>query len=149
MLDFKNDPVPAYGDDFIRWLESQAAFLRAGRLELLDSENLIDELISMANRDRRELNHRIELLIVHLLKCQFQPDHKSHSWEHTIYEQRSQIRLIIEDSPSLRNTLRERLEAHYPHALRQAARETRLPATQFPSRSPYTIEQLLDEDFLP
>ncbi|KQW96993.1 hypothetical protein ASC94_09300 [Massilia sp. Root418] len=149
MLDFKNDAVPAYEDDFILWLESQAAFLRAGRLESLDRENLVDELASMANRDRRKLNHRLEVLIAHLLKCQFQPDHKTHSWENTVYEQRQQIRLIIDDSPSLRSTLPEKLDARYPHALRQAARETRLPASHFPSGPPYSVEQLLDEDFLP
>lgn len=30
MLDFKDDPVPAYENDFILWLESQVALLRAG-----------------------------------------------------------------------------------------------------------------------
>ncbi|WP_228893524.1 DUF29 domain-containing protein [Pseudoduganella aquatica] len=151
MLDFKDEPNPSpvYEKDFVIWLKAQADFLRSGRLELLDSENLIDELTSMANRERRELNHRVEVLIVHLLKCQFQPDHKTHSWENTVDEQRRQVKSILEDSPSLRNVLSSKLESCYQHALRLAARETVLPAKAFPQHLPYTLEQLLDDDFLP
>lgn len=149
MLDIEDDAIPSYEDDFILWLESQAAFLRTGRLELLDRENLIDELLSMANRDRRELNRRLEVLIAHLLKCQFQPDHKTYSWENTVDEQRRQIKLIIEDSPSLRSAVQRNLAGCYQHALRQAIRQTGLPASAFPQQPPFSVEQLLDDDFLP
>lgn len=149
MLDFKDDPVPAYEDDFILWLESQAAFLHADRAELLDRDNLFDELISMANRDRRELKSRLKVLLAHLLKCQFQADHKKHSWEHTVDEQRSQIRLILDDSPSLRSSMQNHLETCYQQAVRQAARETGMPAPSFPAHAPYSVEQLLDDGFLP
>lgn len=151
MLDFKDEPnpPPVYENDFVIWLEAQAEFLRTGRLDLLDRENLIDELTSMANRDRRELKSRLKVLIAHLLKCQFQADHKTHSWEHTVDEQRAQVKLIIEDSPSLHSAVRGNLETCYQHAVRQAARETGLPASAFPAHSPYSVEQLLDDDFLP
>lgn len=151
MLDFKDESpsTPRYEDDFIVWLEAQAEFLRAGQLELLDKENLIDEIKSMANRDRRELKNRLELLIAHLLKRQFQPEHKIRSWDSTIDEQRRQIELIIDDSPSLRPTVQAKMDSCYPHALRKAAGETGLPLSHFPPQLPYSVEQLLDDDFLP
>ncbi|CAN7177062.1 DUF29 domain-containing protein [Pseudoduganella sp. LjRoot289] len=151
MLDFKDEslPTPRYEDDFIIWLEAQAEFLRTGKLELLDRENLIDELTSMANRDRRELGSRLDVLIAHLLKCAFQPERKTRSWESTVHEQRRQIQMIVDDSPSLRPKLQAKLDASYPHALRRAVDETGLSASHFPPHCPFSVEQVLDDDFLP
>lgn len=151
MLDFKDEATasPDYEEDFVVWLDAQAEFLRAGRLELLDRENLIDELTSMANHHRRKVQSRIEVVLTHLLKCQFQPDHKTRSWQLTLLEQRHKIKGLIASSPSLRHVVTDKMEHCYQFARRMAATETGLPLTQFPQQSPYTAEQMLDEDFLP
>lgn len=151
MLDFKDETtaIPAYEADFAVWLDAQAELLRAGRLELLDRENLIDELTSMANHHRREVQSRMELVLTHLLKCQFQPDHKTRSWLATLLEQRHEIKHLMTSSPSLRHFVTGTFEHCYLHARRMAATETGLPIAQFPPHSPYSAEQMLDEDFLP
>jgi len=40
----------AYEEDFIPWVETQAALLRDRKFELLDIPNLYEELTSMAER---------------------------------------------------------------------------------------------------
>jgi len=134
---------------FNTWLDAQAAFLRASRLELLDRENLIDELTSMASRYRHEMQSRMGVVLTHLLKCQFQPDNKTRNWLSTLLEQRHEIKLLMASSPSLRHVATDKMEHCYQHARRMAATETGLSLAQLPQQSPYTVEQMLDEDFLP
>ena len=43
-----------YEDDLLVWAERQAAHLRAGKLERLDVEHLIEELEAMAGKLRRD-----------------------------------------------------------------------------------------------
>lgn len=56
MLDYQHEmpTAPAYEEDFVLWLDAQVAFLRAGRFELLDKENLLDELTAMKKRECRK-----------------------------------------------------------------------------------------------
>ena len=146
------DDTPAgsgYEDDFAVWIEQQAALLRARRFDLLDLNNLIEEVESMGRSERYELKSRLASLLVHLLKCQFQPDHKTGSWLGTIHEQRMRILYRLEMSPSLTPLVQEYADHVYRRAAAQAADETRLPRSAFPPANPYTTEQLLNEDYFP
>ncbi len=40
-----------YEKDFIGWCNATAAYLKAGKLEQLDTENLIEEIESLGRRD--------------------------------------------------------------------------------------------------
>src|SRR5712692_9395842 len=103
----------AYDDDFFAWTEEQARLLRAGELAEIDALNLAEEIESVGRSDRREIRSRLIVLLAHLLKWRFQPDEESASWRATIREQRDQIELILEDSPSLRPVVTERLAKAY------------------------------------
>ncbi|MBB3119010.1 DUF29 domain-containing protein [Pseudoduganella violacea] len=151
MLDFKDQtPIqPGYEEDFALWLDAQAALLRSGQFGQLDIENLTEELHGMSSSLHRELGSRLVVLIKHLLKCEFQPKRKSRSWHSTIHEQRREIDALLETSPSLRHRLPEYCKKAYPHVLKEAANETGLPDASFPPQLPYTIEKLLNADFLP
>jgi hypothetical protein len=138
-----------YAQDFVRWTEEQAAALRAGRLEALDLENLAEEIASLGRRDRRELDSRLEGLIMHLLKCRFQPDQRTGSWESTIRTQRREIEQILEQSPSLRREVEPALADGYPTARRNAAAEADLPLDTFPASCPFSQEQTLADEWLP
>lgn len=145
-----NKPLTCdYETDTLIWLDTQVELLRARQFDLLDLDNLIDELDSMAKRDRHKVAHRLEKLMMHLLKCQMQPDHISGSWRGTIHEQRRQIIRKLADMPSLKNSLKAFIQDSYPHAVARAAEETGLPRSAFPATDPYTVEQLLDTEFLP
>ena len=138
-----------YERDFLLWTEEQARLLRVRQLEQLDLDHLIEEIEDMGNHLRRELKHRLEVLQMHLLKCQYQPAHKSASWLGTLYEQRSEIQRLLEDCPSLKPKVVEYSEVSYPMARKRAAAETGLPRTLFPVKNPYSKEQMLDEEFVP
>jgi len=138
-----------YEQDLFAWTQQQVNLLTHQRWHELDVENLIDELEGMARRDRREMINRLIILIAHLLKWEFQPDHQSGSWRGSIQEQRLQPNGLLEDSPSLHQQFIESLEKAYPQAVKLASKETELPTTKFPNECPYELAQLLEDDFLP
>ncbi len=145
------DELCGYDTDFYLWSQHQAALLREGALTELDSENLAEEIESLGKSDRRELRSRLEVLILHLLKWLYQPEGRQtgHSWYDTIEEQRRELRLLLEDSPSLRRQVSDLIQQHYAHTRQKAARQTRRTLTTFPLTCPWTEEQVLDEDFWP
>ncbi|UGQ45061.1 DUF29 domain-containing protein [Massilia endophytica] len=138
-----SEAVPLYEDDFALWAESQAAFLRDRRFELLDIPNLFDEIASMAGHQRHELRSRLVVLLAHLLKAAYQPERMGKSWRATIRLQRREIGSVLMDSPSLRRELPAMLAYAYPHAVAEAVDETGLPKQTFPADCPYTLEEVL------
>lgn len=138
-----------YETDFNLWLDEQVQALRAKELTAVDIENLIEEIAGLARSDKRTLTGYLKVLGQHLLKWQYQPQQRSGSWKASIRHCRFEIDLILEDSPSLRNFLPEALSKAYPQARQAAADETGLALEQFPNKCPYTLEALLNEDWLP
>jgi len=111
-----------YEQDLFAWTQQQVYLLTHQRWHELDVENLIDELEGMARRDRREMINRLIILIAHLLKWKFQPDHQSGSWRGSIQEQRLQLNGLLEDTPSLHQQFIESLEKAYPQAVKLASK---------------------------
>jgi hypothetical protein len=130
-----------YDTDYVAWLEEQAAHLRAGRLAALDVENVAEELEGLMKSQRQQLENRLEVLIPHLLKWDRQPDERSN-----VAEQRTRIRRLLRDSPSLRQTLEEVAREVYPEAVEQATIETGLSETAFPPVLPYSLNQLFERE---
>jgi len=138
-------PETLYDEDLLAWAEQQAALLRAGDLDRLDVEHLIEELEALAGNLRRELRSRLEVLLLHLLKQEFQPNRRSRSWLSTIIEQRARIADLLEESPRLRGRVEETMRRAYPVAARRAAVETGLPRSRFPAELPYSLAEVLSE----
>jgi hypothetical protein len=132
-----------------RWTRQKAKLLRAGKLSELDLDNLAEEIQSLGERDRREVDSRLMLILAHLLKWRYQPEKRTRSWQATIATQRGEIELILEQSPSLRRSAITRFPKTYARAVRQALAETGLPLGTFPPSSPFAPEQALDPDFMP
>ena len=141
--------APGYEEDFVAWLEDQARHARRGESDALDLENIAEELEGMARSDRREIRNRLTVLLGHLLKCLIQPHKRSSSWLGTIEEQREQIAILLEDSPSLRGYPGEIIDRCYPSARRNAARQMRMRESVFPERCPFGVEDALDPRWLP
>jgi hypothetical protein len=138
-----------YDLDFYAWVTQNVALLRAGRLTEVDAEHIAEELESMGKRDLRQLRSRLQVLMMHLLKWQYQPDKQSKSWLATIDHQRDEIEMLLLDSPSLRREIELALELSYPKAVRDAQRETGLPAETFPLTCPFSWSEILSQQFLP
>jgi hypothetical protein len=136
-------------DDFALWATEQGGLLRAHKFDRLDLENVAEELESLWRSDRYEIAHRLEPLLAHLLKWQFQPGMRTNSWRSTILEQRTRIADLIEASPSLKAHPAKVLTGAYVLGRNTAITETQLPESSFPEACPYSIGQILDPDFLP
>jgi hypothetical protein len=137
-----------YDTDFVAWAYEQAELLRAGDLPAIDAFNIAEEIEGVARNEKKELRSRLAVLFAHLLKWKFQPDHRGHSWELTIHEQRESIEDVLEDSPSLRRMFgnERQMERAWRTAVASASRETGLV---FPKTSIWPIDQVLDPDFFP
>jgi hypothetical protein len=143
------DRLTSLEDDYARWAAEQAALLRTGRVDSLDLHNLAEEIDGLGNSDRYEIDSRMEVLLHHLLKWRYQPGRRSNSWKASIREQRIRIGRVIEKSPSLRDYPAKHLAGSYVIGRDAAITETSLPEAIFPEACPFTIEQILDADFLP
>jgi len=146
-----------YEQDFQQWVEHHITLFKEKRLTELDIEHLIEELEDMGKSNKYELNSRFTALLAHLLKWQYQYKQLQDqwgtftggSWRGTITEQRLQITKLLRKNPSLKRYLADTLIEAYPDGLKIVAAETGLPKTTFPEICPYTLEQVLDENFYP
>jgi len=144
----------AYEQDFYTWSQEQAAFLRQGRLDLLDLENLAEEVESMGKSERREFVSRLAIIIGHLLKLQIQTDRtgvNERSWRSSVKTQRYRLARHLRENPGLKNPaiLADVLELGWWDGRDLAIRETGIEETCFPATCPYTLEQVLDDAFWP
>ncbi|MFB2937118.1 DUF29 domain-containing protein [Aerosakkonemataceae cyanobacterium BLCC-F154] len=134
-------------NDFYAWTQEQAHLLKTGQLQQIDRQNIAEELEDMGCFEKRQLESRLEVLIMHLLKWQFQPNLRSRSWELTIKEQRLRLEKLLQKNPSLQPNLTEIIEDIYPLATLSAERETGL--SLFPETCPYTLTDILSPEFFP
>jgi len=139
----------AYEKDFYAWAIEQASLLRQGRLAEIDLENVAEEIESLGRSAKTELVDRLGVLLAHLLRWRYQPNLRSVSWRLTIEEQRDEIRSHLADNPSLKATLPDSFERAYRKGLRRALRDTGLERQSFPPRNPWSVEEVLDDDFYP
>ena len=138
-----------YDQDFYGWTQEQAALLKCGQFTALDITNLVEEIETMGRSEKRELQSRLMVLLVHLLKWKYQPVRRGRSWQLTIEEQRGNCFDVLEDSPSLKSKLDAILLKAYINARTTASRETGLDKNDFPASCPWTYEQIIDGSFYP
>lgn len=139
----------AYEADFHAWSKDQAARLRELRPNSIDWENLAEEIETLGRSEKREIESRMNVLVLHLLKWSWQPEHRKSGWRASIIEQRRQLARIVRENPSLADYPAAVLEEEFEVARLNAADETGLPEETFPETCPFTIDQVLDPDFWP
>jgi hypothetical protein len=138
-----------YETDYLKWIETTVEKLRVGDYSNIDWQNLIEEIEDLGRSERRSLESNLVVVLMHLLKWQFQPDRRSGSWKASIAEHRRRIRKAVKDSPSLRPYLEEVFSECYSDAVEQASAETGLSIETFPQSCIYTAIEVLDSEFLP
>ena len=138
-----------YETDFYTWTQQQAAFLKSGQFSEIDLKNLIEEIESMGRSEKRELESRLTVLLLHLLKWHYQPAYRNKSWELSIDEQRLQFKKVLKDNLGLKNRLNELLNDAYEIAVIKAAKETKLDKKIFPLVCPWHLQEIIQADFYP
>jgi hypothetical protein len=146
-----------YETDFQSWIEQQTELLRARRFSELDVPNLLEEMVDMGKSNYRELENRLLIILLHLLKWQYQlkqlqetwKEFEGKSWKNTIIEQRYQLHKLLRQNPSLNRFIPPMLEEIYVDAVRLAVDETGLDNQVFPTSCPFTPQKVLDDNFWP
>ena len=135
-------------DDHL-WLEETIKLLRAGNLDALDVENLIEELESLAKRDRHRVESFLQQIIRHLLMLHYwqeEVDRNSSHWESEILNFRDQLNRYL--TTNLRNHLSQELESLYKTSVSYVQAKSGGKIQSMPDDCPYSLEQLLDIDYL-
>ena len=138
-----------YDRDYYQWLTETAYLLAEGQLTDLDLPNLLDEIESMGKSQKRAIESYLRVLLLHLLKWRYQPDKRTGSWRSSIRNARLGILERLEESPSLKAYPETVFDKCYRIARANAADETGLPLPTFPEAAPFSLAQVLTEDFLP
>ncbi len=139
-----------YDHDFVEWTRSNAALLRAGRFDEIDFEHIAEEIEDMGASHERELGSRLRVLLAHLLKLRMEPGSRATQvWMATVKVQRYEIRQLLRRAPSLQRGVEEEVAAVFGLAVSSAAAGTELPETKFPETCPFSIDQILDDQFFP
>jgi len=139
-----------YDTDFYTWTQQQAAAIRAKDVAALDIDHLAEEIEDLGRSVQKGIVSQLERLLVHLLKWRYDPATAPRRlWCLSLLDARHEIRKDLATNRTLRGFPAERLADAYRYARRVAALETELPLVTFPDACPWTIDQVLDEDFLP
>jgi Domain of unknown function DUF29 len=136
--------IDTYETDFYAWTQEQADLLRAKHWSQIDLPKLIEEIESLGKQQCQELRSRLSVLIGHLLKWEYQPQHRSRSWLATLRVQRRDTLRLLKDSSSLNSYFDEALQEAYENAKDLAMGETDLPEQTFPSHCPFSLSEILD-----
>lgn len=146
-----------YWEDFFLWTQEQAAQLRAaaaaGSNLPVDWEHLAEEIESVGRSNFLAVISHMKIVIEHLLKLEHSPAAgPRRGWMNSVSNGRFEIALLVDDSPSLRRRLPEGLEKAWRGALNSARyglQADNLPVDALPADCPYTVEQVIDADWLP
>jgi uncharacterized protein DUF29 len=138
-----------YETDFYTWTQAQAEALRAKNVAALDLANLAEEIESLGNEQAHAVESHLVIVLTHLLKWGYQPQRRSRGWRTSVRVGRQQIARRLRRNPGLRPDLPALLTDAYVDARTRAMDDTSLPLATFPETCPWTVDQVLNEEFLP
>jgi len=146
---------PRYDDDFYAWTQYQAQVLRTLRTRdnRFDREHLAEEIEDLGRSERDAVRSQVRRILVHFLKLAFSPARDPRfGWMSSIVDARAQLGDKL--SPSLRRDIEETAARHYTAARKQAALDLqeygeRDAALSLPDECPYSVDQILADDWYP
>lgn len=144
-----------YDTDFLAWTEEQARLLREAARERIDTpidwENVAEEIESMGRSELRAVESALVRVIEHLLKLEHSPAADPRGdWMVSVLEHRDRVARDLSASPSLRGRIDT---ADIYKSGRKIAdlglERDGLHLNDLPPGCPYSLDQLLDEDWWP
>lgn len=141
-----------YDADYQNWIQETVARLKARDFSRLDLDHLIEEIESLGKSDRRALYSYVLRLCEHLLKLKYWESERERcfrGWVLEINHFRAEIALILKDSPSLKPALDDAFASAYPKARKALLKAMVCSLSRIPTTADFTLDQALDEDWLP
>lgn len=138
-----------YELDDSQWLEETIELLKKNQFDAIDLENLIEELEDLGKEKKNAVASLLEQIIRHLLLLQYwtsESEYNALHWQGEIYTFRIQLRRRL--TTNLRNYLESELKSIYKDVLGFVKIKTK-NSVNFPPECPYTLDQLLDIEWLP
>ncbi|MEQ9668282.1 MAG: DUF29 domain-containing protein [Coleofasciculus sp. G2-EDA-02] len=138
-----------YDVEYDQWLALTISLLKENRFNELDKEHLIEELEDLSRREKKTVERFLEQIIRHLLLWQYwtaEHDYNANHWQAEIMSFRTQINEDL--TQNLRNYLQENQVKIYEKALNYVKQKTGYDV-DFPENCPYTLDQLLEMNWLP
>jgi hypothetical protein len=139
-----------YETDFLLWTEETVAKLKARDFDHVDFENLIEEIESLGRSEKKEVRNRLKTLLEHLIKRIYvDMPQEFNGWERTIREQRAEIRVELNDMPSLKRFWDELFDVAWGLALLKVKGEYEKKGYQIPEQWQFSrdIEEMLSVKF--
>ncbi len=136
-------------DDYL-WIEETIKLLKTKDLEKLDLDNLIEELEALGKNNLNKVRSLLRQIIIHILLLQYweqEYERNCRHWEGEIIAFRDDLNNSL--TTTLRNKLNEELEHIYNVAMKLVSKKTGLSLNLFPENCPYSLEQLLDDNWYP
>lgn len=143
------DQLTPIETDYHQWSVEQARLLRENRLDQIDKKHLAEEIENLGRSEKREIESRLEQILIHLLKWKYQSERRSKSWELTLKVQRDDLQDVLIDNPSLKDYPLSKLKKVYLKARLTTERETGLALETFPEECPFSYVEIVDTAFLP
>lgn len=139
----------SYETDVVAWAMEQAALLRAREFSAIDIEHIAEEIEDVARSEQRELIDRIVKLQTKLLEWRFLPGRRCRSKKRIINAERLHIAYVLKDSQSLRAKIAapDCVLLMWKKAVAEITNATGLDV--FPEACPWSVEQALDDAFMP
>lgn len=131
--------------DYDLWLQQQADLLRKGNFAALDVENLVEELEALIRCEKSAVESLTINIMTHLLYCQYwtsQAMSKNH-WQSEIIAFRTQL------ESKLTTNLKKHLDNRWEYLSSKAKKIAETKSGVKMPDNPYSLEEILDENFLP
>lgn len=136
-------------DDYL-WLEETIKLLKAKDLENLDLDHLIEELEDLGRNNLNKVRSLLRQIIIHILFLQYweqEYERNYRHWEGEIIAFRDDLNNSL--TTTLKNKLSEELDHIYNVSVKFVSKKTGLSVDIFLDNCPYSLEQLLDDNWYP
>jgi hypothetical protein len=146
---------PRYDDDFYAWTQYQAEVLRSmrSRDNRFDREHVAEEIEDLGRNYRDATRRRVRRILEHFLKLAYSPaGDPRYGWRGSIIDARAELDDKL--SPTLRQDILGVLGKLYATARKRVATDLQEhgeqeAAVSLPAECPYTLDQILAEDWYP
>ncbi len=151
-FDVEAKSIALYDMDYQLWVEQTVAQLKTQDFSNLDLKNLIEELESLGRSEKHAISSYLMRLCEHLLKIQYWESEREpcwRGWKSEVRNFRLQIQEELDASPSLKPFLRDIFIKQYGNGRKLFLDASDLSEKLIPEAPQFTLEQALDEDWLP
>jgi hypothetical protein len=142
-----NNLKKLYKSDYLAWYEMTLEQIRNDQLNDLDLDSLSEVLENLVRDTKRSGESYLRQIIIHLLLIEY--------WEAESINRRHLAAEIVnfrneletDMTRNLRKHLNEEKENNYQKAIKYVIAKTGLKKNTFPEQCPYTLEQLINDDW--